>query len=173
MTSKDYIAIAAMLKDQREIAVNQLEATFANNLDSAKKAGSFEAGVEAGVVYVTGAIADLLQRDNPRFDRKRFMRAVQATGAGPAPIINQHPLYEETKSICPKCHGRSTTHTETLGIERRADEASVQLKCTDCGHVFYLADAAKTEIARREKLKEMGEVVAKEYRRRYSRKRGS
>lgn len=58
MTRKDYIAIAAALRDSYPIAEN-------NSPDSAWR-------------HCVNAIADTLQRDNSRFDRERFLKACNA-----------------------------------------------------------------------------------------------
>lgn len=54
MTRKDYIAFAALLKDQRE--VNDKPHNNAVDLTAV-------------------AMCDLFVRDNPRFDRERFLKA--------------------------------------------------------------------------------------------------
>lgn len=56
MTRKDYVAIAAALK--------AISAEYAHSVD-------YEQGVGAAVI----AVADVMARDNPRFDRGRFLKA--------------------------------------------------------------------------------------------------
>jgi len=60
MTRKDYILIAAALKD-------------AHALCSHPFAGPVTA--EAGCELAAQRVADALARDNPRFDRERFLKA--------------------------------------------------------------------------------------------------
>ena len=60
MTRKDYIAIAAALNDTLLIDCPSVE--FLN-------------GAKAAAISASGRIADVLARDNPRFDRERFLTA--------------------------------------------------------------------------------------------------
>lgn len=62
------------------------------------------------------------------------------------PSINQHPDYERTKGICPKCHSEFSTQ-DNAGWTAAEDQ--VVMRCTDCGERFKLAQAAEVEIARR------------------------
>ena len=55
MTRKDYVLIAAALKDARPYAANQTASDVLAN--------------------VAANLADMLKRENPRFDRTRFMAA--------------------------------------------------------------------------------------------------
>lgn len=54
MTRKDYIALAAALKDEQPNPESVTHACWNNNVL---------------------AVANVLQDDNPRFDRERFLRA--------------------------------------------------------------------------------------------------
>lgn len=58
MTRKDYVALAKAI--------------------SAVRKNSDAVDFQAGVNQVTGAIAQVLAQDNPRFDRERFYKAVDA-----------------------------------------------------------------------------------------------
>jgi hypothetical protein len=59
MTRKDYIAIAAAIKEARSHGAETVAATEFN----------------LGVTTATQRVADVLARDNPRFDRARFLTA--------------------------------------------------------------------------------------------------
>lgn len=58
MTRKDYVAIAKAISAVREYSYLKGELNFQAALDQ-----------------VTGAISQVLQEDNPRFDRDRFVTA--------------------------------------------------------------------------------------------------
>lgn len=58
MSRKDYIAIAAALRDERETAVALFEPYHA-----------------AGIAVAARAVAKVLARDNARFDLDRFLQA--------------------------------------------------------------------------------------------------
>ena len=64
MTRKDYILIAAALKEARE-AIKEKEPDGT---------AEFEALLD-GVAYVAAYLSDALGRANPCFDRERFLRA--------------------------------------------------------------------------------------------------
>lgn len=64
MTRKDYVALAAAINTVRKI---DLKPGYTNSLD-----------FQAGVNLLTGAIAQVLLNDNPRFDVDRFYKAVEA-----------------------------------------------------------------------------------------------
>jgi hypothetical protein len=55
MTRKDYVLIARAIHD--------------------RCAHCKDAGIQAGILDAADAIADALEKDNPRFDRHRFLRA--------------------------------------------------------------------------------------------------
>lgn len=57
MTRKDYILIAEALKEARAEAL------------------ALRAGAGVGVTIAAVRLADALARDNPRFDRERFLKA--------------------------------------------------------------------------------------------------
>lgn len=66
-----------------------------------------------------------------------------------SPSYNQHPNYEEWKNICPNCHSTFTAHNHHEQFDSNsAAEDRVTLKCTDCGHVFWLREAFEAELAR-------------------------
>ena len=60
MTRKDYVLIAAALRD-----------TLLINCPSAE----YLAGAEAASYSAASRVADALSRENPRFDRARFLQA--------------------------------------------------------------------------------------------------
>lgn len=64
MTRKDYVALAKAINAVRKV---DLKPGFSNSLD-----------FQAGVNVLTGAIAQVLKNDNPRFDVERFYKAVEA-----------------------------------------------------------------------------------------------
>ena len=64
MTRKDYILIAAALKEAR----NHWLAEEARDIDGS---AAFRAGLNAAGLE----LASRLARDNPRFDRERFLKA--------------------------------------------------------------------------------------------------
>ena len=55
MTRKDYVAIAALIKHQRESAERD--------------------DIQLGVEYIADSLAHFFKTDNPRFDRERFLKA--------------------------------------------------------------------------------------------------
>jgi len=60
MTRKDYVAIAAALRD-----IPLVNCPTAAHLE----------GVKAAHVQACALVADVMARDNPRFDRARFLKA--------------------------------------------------------------------------------------------------
>jgi hypothetical protein len=68
MTRKDYIVIAAALK-AAHIKIVEVEAGLSEH--TVEELGE-------GVNYATDYIADALAKDNPRFDRARFLEAARA-----------------------------------------------------------------------------------------------
>ena len=62
MTRKDYIALAKALMNARLDVLNKEPAESHNDLYD-------------GIGYATDHIVDVLARDNPRFDRARFLAA--------------------------------------------------------------------------------------------------
>lgn len=73
-----------------------------------------------------------------RYAKHRF----PVLNSEPKPSHNQHPKYEQWKSICPKC---ASTHTRHHGGSR---EYEVTLKCSDCREVFTLKEGFEAELAR-------------------------
>jgi Zn finger protein HypA/HybF involved in hydrogenase expression len=61
------------------------------------------------------------------------------------PAWNQHPKYEQWKSICPKCDSIHTRHVSGSA------EFSVTLQCTDCGHQFTLKEGFEAQLAKEKK----------------------
>jgi len=61
MTRKDYILIAAALKAVTEVPLGGTK--------------DYAIGAAAGIAYATRELASRLGRDNPRFDRERFLKA--------------------------------------------------------------------------------------------------
>lgn len=62
MTRKDYVAIAeAVMSARREITL--------------KEPHDSREDLDDGVSYAAEFIADVMARDNPRFDRARFLKA--------------------------------------------------------------------------------------------------
>ena len=68
MTRKDYILIAVALKEARNHWLIASETCDAD---------SFREGLHAAALEIGGALA----RDNPRFDRERFLRAAGVADA--------------------------------------------------------------------------------------------
>lgn len=62
MTRKDYVLIAAALNT-------------AKNEEALAHAPSYNNGWADGVDAAAGVLADALSKDNPRFDRARFLKA--------------------------------------------------------------------------------------------------
>lgn len=69
MTKKDYAAIAA--------AINNGTVMFpdAANASNADRYEAFMAGANDQVKQIVRHIADVMQANNPRFDRERFLKA--------------------------------------------------------------------------------------------------
>lgn len=61
MTKKDYEKFAAMMRTH--ICVN------------VEPADQWEAGYDSAMREVANSLASVFQRDNPRFDRERFLKA--------------------------------------------------------------------------------------------------
>jgi hypothetical protein len=63
-------------------------------------------------------------------------------GSAKKPSYNQHPEYEQWKSICPKCRSAHSRH------HSGSREYDVTLRCADCKDTFTLKEAFDAELAR-------------------------
>jgi len=75
-------------------------------------------------------------------DQEKYARANLAKLRQEAKSHNQHPNYEQWKSICPKCRSQHTPH------HNGSREYEVTLECSDCKHVFMLKEAFEAELKR-------------------------
>lgn len=64
MSKKDYVAIAAQFMKEK----NHLKEHF-------EKDSSYEMGATYGIEVMARRLSDVMARDNPRFDRDRFLAA--------------------------------------------------------------------------------------------------
>lgn len=72
MTKKDFLAIAAAINTEREYhAEGAKRAGEAGRVNNAQ----YHDGAQGGIANAAAAIAGVMERSNPRFDRKRFMEA--------------------------------------------------------------------------------------------------
>ena len=68
MSKKDYEVIAKAIREQADIAAWQ-------KANPDKWDGNEPFGRRMAVIQIATAVADVMEADNPRFDRNRFMTA--------------------------------------------------------------------------------------------------
>lgn len=75
MTRKDYVKLAEALREALAVINDETDGgRLLETIEDGKRTSYF---AEYGWRVAVGRVADALQSDNPRFDRERFLAAVQ------------------------------------------------------------------------------------------------